>query len=169
VHAGFGKTFLGVPTNSSSCLQEAAAVAASLDQSGLDVSLEYDMERILWEKLAVNASINGLTALLECRNGDITETSYGRELVGTLCGEVRKVAEAANVRVPNDLLSNVLSVIGQNAGNISSMHMDIASKRRTEIDYINGFVVKHGALLQVPTPVNRTIYDLVKMKEGIRL
>lgn len=117
----------------------------------------------------MNASINGLTALLECRNGVIIETSHGRSLVEMLCSEVGHVMTASKVIAPTDLLSKVQRVIHENAHNFSSMHQDIAFGQLTEIDYINGFVVTKGLLLQVPTPANRIIYDLIKMKEGNRL
>lgn len=169
VHAGLGQTFLGIPQSSTLSPAEAASTVASLEQSGLNVSMEHEIERVLWEKLAVNASINGLTALLECRNGAIADTTHGKALVEMLCAEVAHVMKASKMRVPKNLLSRVLLVLDQTANNFSSMHQDMASGRLTEVDYINGFVVTQGSLLQVPTPANRTIYDLIKMKEGIRL
>lgn len=140
----------------------------SLQQADLKVELETDIETALWDKLAVNASLNGLTAVLGCRNGDVLNTSYGRLLLGKCCDEVEGVMKASGLSRPRNLLSRVERVVRLNAANFSSMHQDIVARRTTEIDYINGFVLKKGTQLGVPTPYNHVIFNLVKMKEKIQ-
>lgn len=168
VHSGFGETWVGVPPGSTLPLEDAHATVASLQQSYLRVTLEGNIENILWHKLAVNASINGLTAIMGCRNGAILESDQGLSLVKDLCAEVGLVMEASEIPVPSDLLTRVLNVVRLNAKNFSSMQQDMACGRATEVDYLNGFVVKKAKLFGVSTPTNRVIYDLVKMKELIR-
>lgn len=168
VHAGLGETWVGTPKGSVVSPGYARATVASLQQTGLTVTLADHIERVLWDKLAVNASLNGLTAIMGCRNGAVLDSHHGLSLVRMLCAEVAHVMEASNTPVPTDLLSKVLRVVRQNADNFSSMYQDVASGRATEADYINGFVVNKGALLGVPTPANRIIYDLIKMKEELR-
>lgn len=168
VHAGLGETWVGMPAGSVVSTEDARNTVASLQQTGLSVTLEDHIERILWAKLAVNASLNGLTAIMGCRNGAVLQSDHGLSLISTLCAEVGRVMEASNIPVPTDLLPMVLQVVSDNADNFSSMYQDVSSGRATEADYINGFVVKRGALLGVPTPANGIIYDLIKMKEEIR-
>lgn len=130
--------------------------------------MEDRVEHVLWEKLAVNASINGVTALLDCCNGSVIENRHGLSLIERLCREVGQVMKAAKMDVSEDLVSKVMQVLEQNAGNSSSMRQDMLAGRATEIDYINGFVVQRGMVLGVPTPTNRAIYDLIKLKEAVR-
>lgn len=157
-----------MPPGSAIALEDAQATVASLQQTGLHVTLEGNIDQILWEKLAVNASINGLTALMSCRNGAVLDSVHGLSLMKSLCAEVGHVVEASKIPLRTDLLSAATRVAHQNADNFSSMHQDMVSGRATEIDYINGFVVKKSALLGVPTPTNLAIYDLIKMKEEMR-
>lgn len=168
MHAGLGETWVGRPPASTLPYEDARAIVASLQQSGLRVTLKEDIERVLWGKLAVNASINGLTAILGCRNGAVLDSSHGMSVVERLCAEVGDVMEACEIPPPEGLLSMVLDVLNLNANNFSSMHQDIVAGRATEIDYINGFVVKKGNLLGVPVPTNRAIYDLIKLKEAMQ-
>lgn len=168
VHSGFGETWVGVPPGSKVSVEDVQATVASLQQTDLSVTLEENIENVLWHKLAVSASINGLTAILGCRNGAILDSDHGLSLVKDLCAEVGLVMEASEIPVPEDLLSRVLNVVRLNAKNFSSMHQDMAYGRATEVDYLNGFVVKKGNLLGVPTPTNRVVYDIIKMKELIR-
>lgn len=125
------------------------------------------MEQVLWEKLAVNACINGVTALVGCRNGVVSESPHGRHLARILCAEVAHVMQASGLEVPSDLVEKVLHVARQTGENLSSMQQDVSCGRSTEIDYINGFVVRQGMLLQVPTPANQMIHNLIKMKEAM--
>lgn len=165
VHSGFGETWVGAPPGSTLSLEDVHATVASLQQTDLSVTLEGNIETVLWHKLAVNASINGLTAIMGCRNGAILESNHGKSLVKDLCAEVGLVMEASEIPVPGDLLTRVLSVVRLNAKNFSSMHQDMAYGRATEVDYLNGFVVKKANQLGVSTPTNRAVYDLIKMKE----
>lgn len=147
---------------------DACSTVGSLQQlSGLPVKLDEDINRRLWEKLSVNASINGITAIMNCRNGEIMETAHGISLVTNLCSEVCQVMEASGIP-PSTSVSSVLEIIQKTSANFSSMQQDMMLGRPTEIDYINGFVVKKGLLLGVPTPTNLAIVDLVKMKERLQ-
>lgn len=159
---------MGEPPGSTLSVEDARATVASLQHTDLSVTLEGNIENVLWNKLAVNASINGLTAIMGCRNGAILESDHGLSLVKDLCAEVGLVMEASEIPVPGDLLTRVLNVVHLNANNFSSMHQDMAYGRATEVDYLNGFVVKKGNQLGVSTPTNRVVYDLIKTKEFIR-
>lgn len=166
VHAGFGQTWVGAPHGSPLPQAEVVLVARSLNRSGLHVVPEAQIEQVLWEKLAVNACINGVTALLNCKNGTPARNRHGQHVFRTVCKEIEDLMEATGLDVPTDLLSRVLQVSSQTAENFSSMQQDMMACRSTEIDYINGFAVKQGARLQIPTPANDVIYNLIKIKEA---
>lgn len=141
-------------------------MAKSLNRSGLHVLPEAQIEQVLWEKLVVNACINAVTALLNCKNGAPARDPHGQHLFRTVCKEIEDLMEATGLDVPAELLTRVFLVSSQTADNFSSMQQDMIACRSTEIDYINGFVVKQGARIQIPTPANDVIYNLIKMKEA---
>ncbi|CAN0129202.1 unnamed protein product [Ascophyllum nodosum] len=170
VHAGHGDTWVGKPPGSLLRDEDARAAVASLQLSGLPVELDEHIIRTQWEKLAVNASINGITAIINCKNGALLENPHGMSLVTNICTEVAQVMKASGIppSPSTKLLSKVSRVLHQCAENFSSMQQDMSMGRPTEIDYINGFVVKQGVRFGVPTPTNRAIIDLVRMKEQLR-
>ena len=78
------------------------------------------------------------------------------------------VAEAAGVSVPPDIFDSVIALSRTMAGQLSSTAQDLARGRPSEIDHLNGYVVRKGAALGVPTPANRMLHTLVKLAERAR-
>lgn len=130
------------------------------------------------EKLVVNACINPLTTTLDCLNGDLL---YAKNIVPTLnkvigeCIECFKKEydifsmgpEAGVVLSRDRLLSSVLSICQSTAQNSSSMREDVRRLNVTEIDSINGYIVKLGLKRNIATPANRMLLDLVRNKVAI--
>lgn len=169
-------------------------VAALLLMQDLNVSWKSlsDMRTIMQRKLVVNAAINPLTAIFGCRNGDLFKDAGGRTLLHQICREASAVY-AAEVKHDNQmelqrlhqesvdtseyqlqslpetltveaLEEHVLQVAEFTGGNISSMLQDVQRGRKTEIEYINGYLERLGQEYRVPTPVNATLRNLVKLK-----
>ena len=169
-------------------------VAALLLMQDLSVSWKpmSALHIIMQKKLAVNASINPLSALYGCRNGDLFKVSFARDLLFQICQEASAVFEAKlhhdhevemqglrekgidtrKIKVPvlpaalspAALEEQVVRVADLTKGNVSSMLQDVRSGRRTEVEYINGYIDDLGAEYGVPTPVNATLRNLVKLK-----
>jgi 2-dehydropantoate 2-reductase len=122
-----------------------------------------DIESIIWEKLVVNAAINPLTALLRVKNGELLERPSARELMGELACEAAAVAETLGVALPFPGPERAAEEVARRtAENMSSMLQDVLRGAQTEIDVINGAVVRCGEKKSVPTPVNRVMWSLVK-------
>lgn len=133
-------------------------------------------------KVAVNASINALTASLGggfMRNGDLVRSSPGFQLIKQTVAESSAVLQAylrnlAGGHPPepevmrlfsaSSLEDRIKSIATQTQDNTSSMAMDVRMGRDTEIDYINGFFVALGTKLGVPTPLNRMLVQMVKLR-----
>lgn len=133
-------------------------------------------------KLAVNATINPLTAALGggvMRNGDLVRSSPGFQLIKQTASETSAVLTAylrnlAGGHPPEpellrlfsaySLEQRIKSVATQTQDNVSSMANDVKNGRDTEIDYINGFIVALGAKLGVATPQHRMLVQMVKLK-----
>jgi 2-dehydropantoate 2-reductase len=121
-----------------------------------------DARPLVWGKLVLNAAINPLTALLRVKNGGLLENSSSCVLMGELAGEAALVAKACGIELPfQDPVSEVDAVARNSADNISSMLQDIRRGAQTEVDAINGMIVRLGEEKGVPVPVNRTIWHLV--------
>ncbi|KAF9535681.1 ketopantoate reductase PanE/ApbA C terminal-domain-containing protein [Crepidotus variabilis] len=171
-----------------------ATIAALLLLEPLNTSWKpfYDVQVNIRRKLAVNAVINPLTALLDCRNGDIHDHQPARALMKQICDEASAVYEAQmtaetqtwlaelkaqgiktmGVPLPpfpealtsQSLQDEVLRVAAITRRNISSTLQDVRKGRHTEIMYINGYLRELGIEYDVPTPVNTTLADLIHMK-----
>lgn len=139
------------------------ALVACLSEAGLAAETADDPDAMLWRKALANAAINPLTALWRVPNGLLLATPDRRALLATAVEEVVAVADAAGVPLSlGDPVAYVEGVCRGTAGNRSSMLQDIERARRTEIDSINGVIVHQGRKLGLSTPVNETLWQLVR-------
>lgn len=134
--------------------------------AGFETFLSKHMDSFIWQKLLINAVINPLTALLGVTNGKLPELPECRELMDKLVAEVCEVASANGIPLQTGgMISEVLDVCVRTALNHSSMLQDLASGRMTEIEWINGSLLREADEHHIALPVNRTLYALVKAKE----
>jgi 2-dehydropantoate 2-reductase len=119
----------------------------------------------LWSKLAVNCIINPLTAVHGCRNGELEQRRELAEQVALLCDEVASISRAAGFgEIAQQLPSTVAAVIAGTAGNRSSMLQDVTCGRRTEIDYITGYLLQVADRLGIPAPRNRALLEEIHQR-----
>jgi 2-dehydropantoate 2-reductase len=166
IHAGSGDTFLG--ELSGTVTTRVQNLCEMLTTAGIPAAPSDDVPGLLWAKLIVNVGINPFTGLLQVRNGVLLEHAETQELMEMVVAEAVAVAEAKGVNLPfPDPLAKVQEVARLTGKNRSSMYQDVAAGRRTEIDFICGAVVREGAKLNVPTPVNRALTLLIRsLKTG---
>ena len=138
-------------------------LAELLRRTGFAVKTAVNPDALLWGKLVINAAINPLTALLGIPNGELLERPSARGLMAALACEAAAVAEAQGLSLPYpDPVAVVEAVALRTATNRSSMLQDIQRGAPTEIEAICGAIAKAGDEMGVPTPVNRTVGQLVK-------
>jgi 2-dehydropantoate 2-reductase len=131
--------------------------------AGFTLEETHDPEALVWGKLIINAAVNPLTALLHVPNGELLERSTARQLMVELALEAAAVARAQGLRLPYmDPQAEVETVVRRTAANHSSMLQDVERGAPTEIDSICGAILSLGEQTGVPTPVNRTLWLLVK-------
>ncbi|RWR00659.1 2-dehydropantoate 2-reductase [[Pantoea] beijingensis] len=160
VHVASGITHIGPATPDGAALSELAEI---LHQSLPDVAWHNHIASASWQKLAVNCVINPLTVIYNCRNGDL---AAHRDEISRLCQEVANVMEREGQHTSrSSLMDYVLAVIDTTAENTSSMLQDIRNQRRTEIEYITGYLMRRARAQGIATPENSRIYELVKRKE----
>jgi 2-dehydropantoate 2-reductase len=155
-HAGRGVTLLGrYPRGPRG---EAEALARTLPSRRLEIRPVEDIEHEMWRKLAVNCTINALTAVHGCPNGALLEPGAASLDFAALCTETAMVLEALGQHeIAAELPATAAEVARRTAANRSSMLQDVQARRRTEIDYINGFLCRRAEAADVPCPFNRAL------------
>lgn len=160
VHIAAGITHIGPVTAAGADMSE---LAEMLHRALPDVAWHNNVASAAWQKLAVNCVINPLTVFYDCTNGELAEH---RPEIEALSNEVASVMEREGQHTSREwLLDYVLEVIRSTAGNTSSMLQDIRAQRRTEIDYINGYVIRRARAQGITTPENSRLYEFIKRKE----
>ena len=166
-HAGYGDTVVGSfePENA----KIARKIGQMLSEAGIETQVTNNIFAELWIKVAINASINPITAITGLKNGWLLREPTLERLLEETCSEVLEVAKQSGTKFPageeGDVLSRTKHVVERTSDNKSSMLQDIEKGRRTEIDSINGAVVRSGEKLNVKTPLNETLTTLVKARE----
>lgn len=137
-------------------------VGAAFQEAGIETTVVDDMTDRLWEKLAINAAINPVTALAGVPNGALRTGEAQRLATGAAC-ETARVARSQGVDLAEDrALAALEDVLETTAANDSSMLQDVQQERRTEIDAISGYVVDRAS---EPVPITGTLRDLVRAWE----
>jgi 2-dehydropantoate 2-reductase len=141
----------------------ASQFANWLQTAGFIVDSSPDATALLWGKLVINAAINPLTALLRVPNGELVERKTARSLLQGVAREAAAVAVAQGIRLPYpDPVVAAETIARRTATNRSSMLQDVERGAPTEIDAICGAIVRAGEQTGVPTPINRTLLQLVQ-------
>lgn len=161
-HTGSGHTQLG-PFNARGSRCE--FLADIFNHALPDASWTADIRTALWQKLAVNCAINPLTAIEQCRNGDLAQVRYSEQL-GHIIQEVAEVMTRAGIPTRSaELSERVYRVITATADNYSSMQQDLCYRRRTEIDFITGYLCRQAGEYGIEVPVNQALYTEIKRIE----
>ncbi|MEM1112329.1 MAG: 2-dehydropantoate 2-reductase [Pseudomonadota bacterium] len=162
IHAGRGRTLIG-----HTGMTSAPDWFTAWQASNLGAQWVGDIDAQLWLKLAINCAINPLTAVHACRNGDLSEANMIREVDG-LVAEIGLVLTAeGHPSLAGELASRVFEVIRATADNRSSMLQDLSHDRRTEIDFITGYLLKRAAVHHLALPQNTQLFQQVKQLESI--
>lgn len=160
-----GNTIIG---SSSASATTSRTVTDLLTRSGLRASVVYDIRPHLWGKLVANASVNALSALLDCNAGEIPRDPNAARVAEALADETAAVAAALKINLPFvNPWQYVTEVIALGADSKSSMAYDLESGHPSEIDHINGAVVAFGRRTATPTPYNDAMVRLIKAREAL--
>lgn len=154
-HTGDGKVILAAHSSLDGLVKQ-------LNQAAFHVEITDDLPSLQWGKLVINAAINPLTALLRVANGELLVRPAAHELMKGAAREAASVATSLGIKLPySDALQAVEDVAQKTAKNISSMLQDILRGTQTEIEAINGAVVRAGEMTGVPTPINEMLWQLI--------
>lgn len=166
-HGGSGPTYVGFLVEAEESAQQRLRAAADLMSSaGLPTTCSSDILSVAWNKLLVNVGINALTALEDCANGELLARPAALATLKAAVLEAAQVARACGVAVASDPVLMTVGVCRETAENISSMLQDIRKRRMTEVEAINGAIVRQAAALGIPVPVNQALLAGVKALEA---
>lgn len=155
VYAGKGHRLIGPLTNK--------ATVESLSQ-WIPIDLfewQADILPVLWRKLMINAAINPLTVLFNCKNGDLLKLPEAKNTMQLICHELDTATSLQGFQLEKsfDLAEQVCQGTSEN---YSSMYQDIASNRQTEIEFITGYVIQICQSLNVNSVENQRVYNAIK-------
>jgi len=130
-------------------------------QAGFGVQLEPDAQRLLWTKLVLNAAINPVTALYRIPNGELPTHPEAAALARDLLLESARIARSTGIRLDDDdtLQQRLLAICATTRQNRSSMLCDVEAGRPTEIDAINGAILRHARAHGLPAPANEKLLE----------
>ncbi len=165
VHAGEGETILGMFERDAPPSKKLKGLADLLEKGGFAISLVEDIYPVLWKKLMVNVGINPLTVLSGLRNGQILEHPELAAIQEMAVLEAFNVMKAHGIDIGmnfKEVLGLVRKVCRDTSRNVSSMLQDRINRRQTEIEFINGAVVRLAHEAGLDAPVNESLYCWVR-------
>jgi 2-dehydropantoate 2-reductase len=162
-HRSSGPTIIGLPDGQRT--PELEAVAAHFTEAGIATRTTRHIYEHVWQKLIVNVGINALTALTDLPNGELFANAELAGLVRRLVSEASSVMRAEGVPAPpRDPVDFVRAVAEATKADRSSMLEDVSAGRRTEVDAINGAVVRLGDRHGVDVTANRVVTALIHQR-----
>ena len=142
------------------------ALARSLVAAGVPTEISSDVRGALWAKLILNCAYNAVSAITQLPYGKTVVGQGVRDVMRDVVAECMDVARAEGVQVPATVLAAVDQLADSMPAQLSSTAQDLARGKRTEIDYLNGLIVRRGEVLGIATPANRVLWALVKLMEA---
>lgn len=136
--------------------------------AGVPTEISANVRAALWQKLIINCAYNAVSAIAQQPYGLNVQGEGIPDVMRDVVDECLAVARAEGVEVPADVHATVTKLVQSMPTQMSSTAQDLARGRRTEIDHLNGLVVRRGQALGIPTPANRVLWALVKLLESRR-
>jgi 2-dehydropantoate 2-reductase len=165
-HAGRGPTHICMSDGNNRKLEP---VQAAFTAAGFDTHISADVASLVWSKLVVNVGINALTAITNQPNGGLLESDDTRAVMADLVNEAVAVANARGIRLTHeDPLAVVYDVARKTGANRSSMLQDFDRGRPSEIEVMNGAIVREAARAGLQVPVNVTITRIIRGMQKAR-
>jgi 2-dehydropantoate 2-reductase len=162
-HAGWGKTYIGELDRK--VTPRVAQIAQLFTKAGIESEVSSNIQGLVWNKLFINVGINAVAALTGLKNGRLLDHPETLRMMEELVSEAVAVARKKGIQIEGNPLETVKAVAEATRENRCSMGQDFDNRRKTEIDAINGAVVREAERLGIAVPYNQMITDLVKVIE----
>ncbi len=166
LHKGRGELVLAPARAAKKDSLSSEGAAAALRAAGVPTEVSAAVRQALWTKLVINCAYNAISAISQQPYGKTFDAPGIQGVMQDVVNECLVVAAADGVNLPVSVHEAVAKIALTMPGQLSSTAQDLARAKPSEIDYLNGHVVKRGEALGIPTPVNRTLWSLVKLLES---
>src|SRR5258706_16453321 len=141
-------------------------VARALIAAGVPTDISDNVRGALWAKLITNCAYNALSAITQLPYGRLVKGEGITAVMRDLVDECVAVAKADDVKIPGNVDAAVRKIAETVPGQYSSTAQDLARGKRSEIDHLNGLILRRGEALGVATPANRLLHAIVKLIES---
>jgi len=141
-------------------------IARTLVAACVPTDISDNVRGALWAKLITNCAYNALSAITQLPYGRLVKGEGVTVVLRDVVGECVAVAKVDGVTIPGDIDVAVRKIAETAAGQYASTAQDLARGKRSEIDHLNGFIVRRGEALGVATPANRLLHAIVKLIES---
>ena len=147
----------------------ARGLLGSFQRAGIRAELSTNIRRVIWEKYLFITALSGVTALTRCPAGIVRSLGETRTMLKLLLEELSTLAEASGVRLSEGAVDTAMSLVERlKATSTSSLHHDLAHGRRLELEALQGYAVRLGRRLSVPTPTIFAVNAALKPYEDGR-
>ena len=164
-HAGRGETIIGAIDGKTPVALR--TIREIFNKVGFNCKMSRDIKSLLWSKLIINVGINALSAITRLPNGKLIEYEGTKRILRDAVSEAARIAKRKRVKlIFDDPLAKVEAVCEGTQSNLSSMLQDVLRKKRTEVEFINGVIVRLACELGIDVPTNKFLLDLVKTIES---
>ncbi|MFX1574664.1 MAG: ketopantoate reductase family protein [Promethearchaeota archaeon] len=171
-HTGQGITKIGFPylnylnlenNQIEKAVKDLVLLRDLLNLANLETIIVQDIIKVSWEKVFVNVGINAIGTLTRLKNGQLLKIDGLKQFMGKAISEAIHVAELKEIKFSKkDYISLAFNVAKSTAENKNSMLQDIMNNKITEINFINGRIVKYARELGIDVPVNEILTYLIK-------
>jgi 2-dehydropantoate 2-reductase len=142
-----------------------AGLQQAFEAAGIPVQVSDNVRGQLWLKLILNCAYNAISAIARKPYGEVVPADGVKDVMRDLVDECIAVAKAEGVDIPGDVDAAVRRIVETIPNQYSSTAQDIMRGKPTEIDYLNGHIVRRGKALGIRTPANQALWALVKLVE----
>ena len=143
-------------------------LAEALKAAGVPTDISDNVRGALWVKLILNCAYNAVSAIAQRPYGENVQGEGVLDVMRDVVSECKAVAAAEGVTLAGDVDKAIRGIMETMPGQYSSTAQDLARGKRSEIDYLNGLIVRRGEARGIPTPANRVLWALVKLIETKR-
>lgn len=157
-HHGRGELIIGASAAS-------ADIAETFSRAAIPTAVSSRVADELWIKLITNCAYNALSAVAQLPYGRLIKAEGVAGVITAVVHECMAVASALGVTIPDDILKRILALPESMPNQYSSTAQDLARNKSTEIEYLNGYVVRKGAELSIPVPANLALLVMVRLLE----
>jgi 2-dehydropantoate 2-reductase len=165
-HFGRGELVIGELEGGEACLDQLNVLQEFLNKGNVPCSISKNIKHDMWLKFLVNCSYNAISGIGQIEYGQMIQSAHINALIEQITKEFLMVAEKEGIHISSEqaILANE-QIAKTMTKQKSSTAQDLMKCKKTEIDYLNGYIVRRGLAHQIPTPANQSVHALVKMLE----